>query len=62
MAANASDDPWRHVRTDTRVTSLVFSNDGVGERDREWDERYQDGQCAERKRSSLVHKQGVPRF
>ena len=33
MAANASDDPWRHVRTDTRVTSLVFSNDGVGERD-----------------------------
>jgi len=33
MAANASDDPWRHMRTDTRVTSLVFSNAGVGERD-----------------------------
>ena len=31
MAANASDD--RHERTDARVTSLVFSNAGVGERD-----------------------------
>ena len=30
MAANASDDPWRDVRTDTRVTSLA--NAGVGER------------------------------
>ena len=33
MAENASDDHWRDVRTDTRVTSLVFSKDGVGERD-----------------------------
>ena len=33
MATGSCDDPWRGVRTDTRVNSLIFSKEGVGERD-----------------------------
>lgn len=33
MATGSCGDPWRGVRTDTRVNSLIFSKEGVGERD-----------------------------
>ena len=33
MAAGTCGDPWRELRTDTRVTSLILCRDGVGDRD-----------------------------